>query len=184
MAVKGSGSADPGVDYELHELMGLMGRVLPALKRGGSPPPASFTEAARLLETQAPEGEHGSLGPRHGPLLVVIALQRDLSVSELAARVGLSLSTVSLMVGELSRAGLVERVEDARDRRRTLVRLHPDHAEELEGWVRERIGPLRRTLERLDPGAREHFLEGWRMLAEESGAFGPAGDPGDALCGG
>jgi DNA-binding MarR family transcriptional regulator len=184
MSVKAPGSANPGVDVELHELMTLMGRVMPALKRGGSPPPAAFVQAAQLLQDAVPEGEHGSLGPRHGPLLVVVAIERDLSVSELAARVGLSVSTVSLMVGELSRAGLVERLEDDRDRRRTLVRLHPDHAEELEAWMRERLAPLRRTLERLDPVAREHFLDGWRLLAEESGALGPAGDPGEADCGG
>jgi len=159
MAVKAARpDADPtGVEHDLHELVALLGRVLPALKRGGGDPPNVLVEAAQRV----------SLGPRHGPVLVMASLQRDLSVSELAERIGLSVSTTSLMVGELSRAGIVERVEDDRDRRRTLVRLHPDHADEVAAWMQTRIAPLRRTLERLAPAAREHFLAGWRVLDEE-----------------
>jgi DNA-binding MarR family transcriptional regulator len=146
------------VEHDLHELLALLGRVLPALKRGGDPPNV-LVEAA----------QRASLGPRHAPVLIMAALERDLSISELAERIGLSISTTSLMVGELSRAGIVERIEDERDRRRTLVRLHPDHAAEVVTWMQARIAPVRRTLERLPATTRAHFLEGWRMLDEEVG---------------
>jgi DNA-binding MarR family transcriptional regulator len=184
MAVKATEPlAEPkGVEGELQELLALFGRVVPALKRGGAQPPSVLLEAAGKLGPPGADGQpHGTLGPRHGPLLMLVALERDLSVSELAARVGLSLSTTSLMVGELSRAGLVERTEDDRDRRRTLVRLHADHAEEVAAWMRDRIAPLRRALERLEPEVRAHFLEGWRVLDEEvhAGGFAEA-DPGAA----
>lgn len=153
----------PRADADVHELLVLMGRVMPVVKGSDCPPPRAFAEALG----EGRDGEHGGLGPRHGSLLVLVALEGDLSVSELAARIGLSVSTVSLMVGELSRAGLVARSEDERDRRRTLVRLHPDHADELEAWMRERIAPLSRALARLEPGVRAGFLDGWRQLALE-----------------
>lgn len=160
MTVKAASRADADV----HELLTLMGRVMPALKGADCPPPPAF--AAPALGG-ADGGEHGGLGPRHGPLLVLVALEGDLSVSELAARMGLSVSTVSLMVGELSRAGLVQRSEDERDRRRTLVRLEPEHAGELQAWVHDRIAPLSAAVGRLDPDVRAGFLEGWRQLARE-----------------
>jgi DNA-binding MarR family transcriptional regulator len=153
-------------DADVHELLVLMGRVMPVLKGHDSAPPPAFLRAAEALGGEH-GATHGNLGPRHGPLLVLIALEGGLSVSELAARMALSVSTVSLMVGELSRAGLVARSEDERDRRRTLVRLDPEHAEELEAWMRERIAPLSGALARLDPAVRDGFLEGWRRLAEE-----------------
>jgi DNA-binding MarR family transcriptional regulator len=160
----------PRADADVHELLVLLGRVMPAIKGVDCPPPAAF--AAALEEGR--DGEPGGLGQRHGPLLVLVALEGDLSVSELAARMGLSVSTVSLMVGELSRAGLVARSEDERDRRRTLVRLHPDHVGELEQWMRERIAPLSTAMARLAPEVRASFLEGWRQLAHEIEA--PAAD--------
>src|SRR5262249_34832314 len=125
MSVKAVRRDATDVQHDLHELLALLGRVLPALKRGGGPPPNVLAAAA----------ERAWAGPRHAPVLIMVALQRVLSVSELAERIGLSVSTTSLMVGELSRAGIVERVEDERDRRRTLVRLHPDHADEVTAWM-------------------------------------------------
>ncbi|HZV75932.1 MAG TPA: MarR family transcriptional regulator [Conexibacter sp.] len=168
MGVKASAPpADPSeVGGDLHQLLTLMSSVIHGLKQAGGPPPAAFAEAAARLEA---DPGHGGLGPRHVPLLLMVALERDRSVSELAARLGLSVSTVSLMVGELSRAGLLERTEDARDRRRTLVRLHGDHDAEVSAWMQQRIAPVRRALDRLSPDARAHFLDGWRVLAEEVG---------------
>ncbi len=131
--------------------------VLGALKRGG-PPPAIFREAFR----------NGALGPRHAPVLLTVALEGQLSVSELAERLGLGLSTTSLLVGELDRAGLLARSEDPDDRRRTLVGLADGYREAADEWLQERLGPLRRTLERLPPDQREAFLNGLRILREEA----------------
>lgn len=130
--------------------------VIGALKRGG-PPPAIFHDAFH----------NGALGPRHAPVLLTVALEGQLSVSEIAERLGLGLSTTSLLVGELDRAGLLARSEDPSDRRRTLVGLADGYREAAEGWLQERIAPLRRTLERLPPGQREAFLSGWQILREE-----------------
>ena len=145
------------VEADLLEFVRLMQTVVSAVKRGGATPSA-FEEAF----------ERGSLGPRHGGPLITVALEGTLSVSELAERLGLSLSATSLMVGELSRAGLLERIEDENDRRRTMVRLNEEIRDDISAFIVDRTKPLRRALERLSPRVRANFIDGMRVLAEES----------------
>jgi DNA-binding MarR family transcriptional regulator len=140
------------------ELATLLGSVVRNLKQRADPPPKAFREAF----------EANSLGPRHMPVMIAVALGERSSVSEIAKRIGLSVATTSLLVGELSRAGLLERAEDPRDRRRTLVSLHKDHRAVMRRFIRKIVEPLRRTLDSLAPEARAGFLEGWRQLAKES----------------
>ena len=146
-------------DADVAELTLLLGETLHALKQTRQPP-ADLKAAL----------EKSSLAPRHVPALLTIAIGGPLSVSELARRIGLGLPTTSTIVGELSRAGLVERTEDEADRRRTIVRLHHDHEQAMAEWAREALAPLRTVLERLSPQARANFLEGLRVLHEEATA--------------
>lgn len=150
-------TVNESVDADLRTLVEHLRPVFSALKRGG-PMPAVFEEAF----------ERASLGMRHVPVLMMVALEGELSVSDLAHKLDLSLSATSLMVGELSRAGLVERAEDEQDRRRTIVRVSERYREGIDSWLQVRLEPIRRTLERLSPRARADFLEGWRILDEES----------------
>ncbi len=143
------------VDDDLQEFIQLFAQVVQGQKRGGHPPEA-FVQAF----------EQGGLGPRHIRVLMSLTFADSQSVSELAARIGLSLGTTSLMVGELSKAGLVERFEDERDRRRTLVRLHRDHVKTVNILFRERTEPLRRALECMPESERTAFMAGWRLMAE------------------
>jgi DNA-binding MarR family transcriptional regulator len=143
---------------DVREVLRLFVSVLTGLKRGRDEVPASFREAF----------ESGGLGPRHVPVLMVVGFDGPLSVGQIAERIGLSLATTSLMVGELDRHGLVERAEDERDRRRTLVRLPADHRAIIDNWSHERAAPVARALERLSPTTRKHFMEGLRVLADEA----------------
>jgi DNA-binding MarR family transcriptional regulator len=145
---------------DVREVLRLFVSVITGLKRSRDEVPASFREAF----------ESGGLGPRHVPVLMTVGFDGPLSVGEIAERIGLSLATTSLMVGELDRHGLVERTEDERDRRRTLVRLPDDHRAIIDGWSRERAAPVARALTRLSPTARKHFMEGLRALADEAGS--------------
>ncbi len=171
---------DPGpppglnLDADLSELLRLMPRVFRGLRAWGGAEPAD-EQAARLKELF----HAGPLGPRHMPVMVVLMLEDQMAVSDLAQRLGLSVATTSLMTGELARAGLVERREDERDRRRTLVSVTEEYRAQLVPLVRERIGPVRRGLERMDPEVRAGFLAGWRLLAAEldSIAGDAAADP-------
>lgn len=156
--------AAPAINSDLVELLRVMPRVFRGLRRGGEQDakasPAGVAFAALF--------KGGGLGPRHIPVLVVLVLEGPLAVGDLAHRLGLNLATVSLMVGELSRAGLVERREDERDRRRTLVSIPEKHRHRLAPFVNHRIAPVRRALERMSPEVRAAFLAGWRVLAEET----------------
>jgi DNA-binding MarR family transcriptional regulator len=157
-AAKKSG-AEPLAE-EARELARLFAEVAIGLKRSDREPPANLRKAA----------EGAGLGPRHAaPMLTLAFENRELSVSELSQRIGLSLATTSQLVGELSRAGLVERAEDERDRRRTLVRLPEAHRPHIQAMLAGHIAPMQRALERLSPQARKHFLEGFRVLRDEVG---------------
>jgi DNA-binding MarR family transcriptional regulator len=124
--------------------------------------------------------ERAALGKRHGRALLGVAAAGPISVSDLAKRLGLLLSTTSTLVGELSRAGLLVRTEDEDDRRRTIVCLHEDYREAMSAWLELSLQPIRETLARLSPAAREHFIDGLRLLSEQT-AQSAAGRP-EAEC--
>jgi DNA-binding MarR family transcriptional regulator len=114
------------------------------------------------------------LGPRHIPALVQLALEGPLSVTELASALGLRLAATSQMVGELARAGLVERREDDSDRRRTIVQIHPNARDRINKWLESRVRPMRHALAQLSTPERRALLKGLRLLADELTAPGPA----------
>jgi DNA-binding MarR family transcriptional regulator len=127
---------------------------------------------------------HGAnCGPRHLPVLVTLATNGPDSVGEVAGRLGLSPATVSQLVNELERGGFVDRREDPRDRRRTIVSLSERHRGPIEAYTRRRLEPLRITVETLSPEERAHFIKGWRVLVEaQERTEGAAGAGLDAPC--
>jgi DNA-binding MarR family transcriptional regulator len=134
-------------------------RVINAAKRRAPSPPKAMFEAACREE---------NLGPRHAPVLFAVAMAEGLSVSEIADQIGLSVATASLMVGELSRAGILVRTEDERDRRRTLVTVAPELAVTMKAWRDEVLGPIRKSLERLAPDERAALTKAMTILVEEN----------------
>src|SRR5271163_2515094 len=116
--------ASPTIEEDLDELSSLLSETIRGLKNASPPPPELQDAVAR-----------GALGPRHMPALLAVAAAGPLSVSELARRLGLGLSTTSAIVGQLNRAGLLERAEDETDRRRTIVRLHSAYNGVIGEWV-------------------------------------------------
>lgn len=145
----------PSVDDDLRELLKLLPRVMAGLKRSALP-----------AEVRALFGET-SLGPRHIPALAFLLYDGPMAVSELAARLGVTLTTASLMVSELDRHGLASRREDEHDRRRTIVAIPDTKRPVIEGWLGSRAEPMRRTLERLPPDQRRAFLHAMRLLEQE-----------------
>jgi len=106
------------------------------------------------------------LGPRH---VAVLEQLRDgpLTVGTLAARLDLTLSTVSGVLADLDRAGFIVRQADARDRRRTIVQITPGQNAQIEEWLDGAAQPLARVLDRLDPQERAAFLKAMDMLEAE-----------------
>ena len=167
---KTSSTRAPSIDGQVRELLALFAGIFKGLKQD--------REEEKPEELQR-AFDQGSLGERHFPPLIVLSLEGPMSVSELADRVGLAVATTSLLGGELSRAGLVERSEDEQDRRRTIVSLSEEIRKVAEPRIQEHLQPFRRTLERLSPAARAHFMEGMRVLNEEAGGFGAGSNPAD-----
>jgi DNA-binding MarR family transcriptional regulator len=95
-----------------------------------------------------------------------------MGVGELAGRLGVGLTVASQMVGDLDRAGLVERRQDEADRRRTIVDVASSARGEVARWVQTRELPMRRTLEALSPQERTAFLKGLRILRRELSQWG------------
>jgi DNA-binding MarR family transcriptional regulator len=110
---------------------------------------------------------HHRLTARHGGVLAQLSAGQSISVTELARRMGVSLSTASELVGDLGRAGLVERREDPNDRRRTLAALAPTHRATVQAFVAQRAGPLLQVLEVLSPRDRQGFARGLSAWAQQ-----------------
>src|SRR5208282_2877102 len=88
----------PSVEDDLAELTSLLPVTLHELK-SAVPAPMPMRDAM----------ERAALGKRHATALLAVAAVEPIGVSELAKRLGLLLSSTSTLVGELSRAGLLER---------------------------------------------------------------------------
>lgn len=123
-------------------------------------------KAMRLYQDRAAPQVPAPLGPRH-----VAALQQlqdgPVTVSELAARLDLSLPTVSGVLADLDRAGFVERHPDPADRRRTIVQIAPAQKTRVAEWLHGAAGPLARVLDRLAPSEQVAFLKAMDMLEAE-----------------
>ena len=106
------------------------------------------------------------LSPRHVAALEQIRDQ-PITVGELATRLGLTLPTVSGVLADLDRAGLVERHPDPADRRRTIVQVIPAQAALIGEWLDGAARPLARVLDKLSPAEQEAFLKAMDLLENE-----------------
>jgi DNA-binding MarR family transcriptional regulator len=103
-----------------------------------------------------------NLAPRHLSLFAYLLFDGPLGVNELAERLEVTPATVSLMVGELSRKGILDRHEDPADRRRAIVSLADAHREAIDEWLARGARAWRQALEPLTDGQRELFLKTFR----------------------
>ncbi|TDE11889.1 MarR family winged helix-turn-helix transcriptional regulator [Jiangella asiatica] len=108
------------------------------------------------------------LAPRHLSLLAYLLFDDELSVNELAERLEIAPTTVSLMVTELSRKGVLERREDPADLRRRLVSIAPARRPAIDQWLGQSATAWREALEPLTPEQRRVFVE---TLAAYEGAL-------------
>ena len=124
------------------------------------------TRGMRRWQDRAAQPVPSPLSPRH-----VAALEQirggPLTVGELASRLDLTLPTVSGVLADLDRAGLVERRPDPADRRRTIVRIIPGQAVLIGHWLDGAAEPLARVLDKLTPGEQEAFVKAMDLLETE-----------------
>src|SRR5690606_17786867 len=133
----------PGVDDAVREMILLTPRVVGRAKRLPVP------EALASLE----------LSPRHLSLLANLLFDGAMTVNELAERLEVAPTTASLMVGELSRKGVLARREDEADRRRRIVSIDPDMRPRIEAWLAAGAEAWRRALAPLTPEQRRLFID-------------------------
>jgi len=120
----------------------------------------------RWQDRAAPAPVPSPLSPRHVAALEQIR-RGPLTVGELASRLDLTLPTVSGVLADLDRAGLVERRPDQADRRRTIVQIIPGQATLIGHWLDGVAKPLARVLDKLTPGEQEAFLKAMDLLETE-----------------
>lgn len=95
-------------------------------------------------------------------LLAEIAPAR---IGDLAARLSLSPSTVSGLVGQMITAGLVDRGTDTADRRVAVVELTPAGAQQLGQWTEAHERRIAAALEKLSPSERSAIVAALPALA-------------------
>ena len=106
------------------------------------------------------------LSPRHIAALEQL-LGSPLTVGELAARLGLTMPTVSGVLADLDRAGFIERHPDPADRRRTIVQAIPAQATLIAQWLDGAAKPIARVLDQLSPTEQQAFLKAMDLLDSE-----------------
>ena len=124
----------------------------------------------RVLRLRVPQGYGPSdLSPAQLQLLVELASSGSQPMSELAARLGVSFSTTTELVGKLVRGGKVTRTKSERDRRQTLVQVTPE-ADALAAAVTEdRRTRVKRALESLSETERAAAIPVLRQLQQALG---------------
>jgi DNA-binding MarR family transcriptional regulator len=105
------------------------------------------------------------LAPRHLSLLSYLLFDGPLTVSELAQRLELAPTTVSLIVGDLSRKSLLVRREDDADRRRRIVDIAESHRDAISDWLAPGARAWHAALRPLSPSQRRTFVD--TLLAYE-----------------
>ena len=117
-----------------------------------------------------------ALAPRHLSLLAYLLFEGPLGINELAARLEVAPATVSLMVGDLSRKGILHRQEDDADRRRTIVSIADEQHAAINGWLGRGADAWRKALEPLTPAQRGLFID-TLVAYEEAVSDQPGGNP-------
>jgi DNA-binding MarR family transcriptional regulator len=124
------------------------------------------TRGMRRWQDSAAPPAPAPLGPRHAAALQQLR-GAPLTVGELAARLGLTLPTVSGVLADLDRAGLVERRPDPADRRRTIAAIADAQATLVDEWLDGAAGPLARVLDKLSPSEQQAFVKAMDLLETE-----------------
>jgi DNA-binding MarR family transcriptional regulator len=114
--------------------------------------PRLVGRAKRLPIPAALSGQ--DLAPRHLALLAYLQYDGPLTVSQLADRLEVAPTTVSLMVGDLSRHGILTRAEDDTDRRRRIVAIAPDYTAAITQWLSGSVTAWTEVLAALTPAER------------------------------
>ena len=102
---------------------------------------------SRLMAVHAPEFTAVDLTMAQAKLLYVVTATGDLSMSEIAQRLGVTISTASGAVDHLVSIGLLNRIDDPANRRQVQVSVTPYGRQTLEAMRELNIRQLRALLD-------------------------------------
>ncbi|MGW1816199.1 MarR family winged helix-turn-helix transcriptional regulator [Streptomyces sp. NPDC002125] len=125
---------------------------------------------SRAKRTPVPEQlRRLRLAPRHLSLLSCLLFDGPTPVKDLAARLEVAPTTVSLMVSDLQREGVVQRRQDPGDGRRSIVSLSEDPAtrEAVDAWLASSAKAWHKVLDGLSPEERATFVHVIQGYEEE-----------------
>ncbi|GAA1653415.1 MarR family transcriptional regulator [Actinoplanes couchii] len=127
----------------VRELLLVMPRMVGRVKR--IPPPDEIRDL--------------DLAPRHLTLLSLLLLDGPLTVNELAARLGVAPTTVSLLIGDLTRKGVLARRADEADRRRRIVDISDTSRPAISAWLSPGARAWRHALAPLTAEQQRMFVD-------------------------
>lgn len=107
-----------------------------------------------------------SLAPRHLSLLSYLLFDGPMTVNELAERLEVAPTTVSLMVGELTKKDVLDRREDEADRRRRIVAIAERMRPAIDGWLAQGARAWQKALTPLTPAERRMFIDTLRAYED------------------
>jgi DNA-binding MarR family transcriptional regulator len=142
------------IDEATRSMLLLMPRVIGRLKRTPLPLP---------LQSM-------NLAPRHLSLLSYLLFDGSMPINALAARLEVAPTTVSLMVSDLSRQGVLERRADPDDGRRTIVAIteEPVTRKAIKGWLANGANTWRKVFDALTPEERAVFVKTIEAYEQEA----------------
>lgn len=103
----------------------------------------------RVASWHAPDFMGVAVTMSQAKVLYLVAAARGMRMSELAGRLGVSISTTSGLVDRLVDHGLLARHDDPADRRQVVVTITPTGSADLERFRELGAAQMRRLLERL-----------------------------------
>ena len=130
-------------DDTVRELLLVMPRLVGRVKRLPLP------EQLRSLD----------LAPRHLSMLSLLLLDGPLTVSQLAGMLGVAPTTVSLIVSDLSRKGVLVRREDDADRRRRIIDISAESRPAIAQWLSPGAHAWRQALAPLSAAQQRIFVD-------------------------
>jgi DNA-binding MarR family transcriptional regulator len=124
----------------------------------------------RLCRRHSPGPSRTRLTPQQDAALHHLAMSGPLTIGEMARHFARAQSVTSEIVRGLEQRGLLERMRDARDRRRTLVWL-TDEGHEVLARRREVLDPARvaRAMRALSDRQRKALVSSLRALVRAAG---------------
>ena len=139
----------------------------------------------RVAMAHAPEFLEVGVTMSQAKVLYLVQAARDLRMSDLSARLGVSLSTISGVVDRLVDQDLLARRDDPADRRHVVVRITETGSSQLQLFRELNAGQVRALLSRVDVADLAIVERAVDILAaasaDEATSARPAGEPPASL---